>query len=265
MIDVINGNDDIPRSQAVMDAILLYAALLKEQDFGGFAGVDPQILHGKFVPIDPTDVNCERSEDTLYGYEPVVVIPEINSLLVTVRATDEYKETPWTTTKQFIFDLLGNPARDQITELDLIAQRFWWSLRQLRDIRLVYCAAILWEGDPTNQQQRRTAEPLATHTIEDAWAKDYDPSITKDINRLLWRNGLVEDFAPDGNGGSYFVPKGANHYRYIVSKKRQNHVHLIRQLRVQHWAANASTARGRTIEQARTTKAQDTYSKIKVA
>jgi hypothetical protein len=265
MIEGINGNDDIPRSQAVMDAILLYATLLKEQDFGGFAGVDPNILHGKFVPIDPTDVHCERSEDTLYEYEPVVVIPEINSLLVTVRATDKYKETPWTTTKQFIFDLLGNPARDQITELDLIEQRFWWSLRQLRDIRLVYCAAILWEGDPTSQQQCRTAEPLATHTIEDAWAKDYDPSISKDINRLVWRNRLVEDFANDGNGGSYFVSKGANHYRYIVNKKRQNHVHLIRQLRVQHWAANESTVHGRTIERARTTKVQETYAKIKFA
>ena len=265
MIDGISGNDNIARSQAVMDSILLYVALLKEQDFGGFAGVDPKIIHGEFVPIDPTDVNCEQSLDSFYGYEPVLAIPEINSSLVTVRATEGYTETPWTTTQGFIFDLLGNPEHDQITELDLIAQRFWWSLQQLRDVHLAYCVAILWEGDPTNHQQRRTAEPLATHTIEDAWAKDYDPSISKDINRLVWRNHIAEDFNSDGDGGIAFMPKSANHYRYIVNKKRQNHVRLIRQFRVQHWAANESTAHGRAIERARTTKLQGVYSKIKFA
>lgn len=49
MLSQIRGNgEDITTGQAIADAMLLYAALMREQDFASCAGVDPDAWHQKF-------------------------------------------------------------------------------------------------------------------------------------------------------------------------------------------------------------------------
>lgn len=234
----VNGTEEIARGQAVTDAILVFASLMREQDFGECAGVDPDKLHQTLQPI-------EDDEDG-DGTQHVSPIPESNRVLVTVRAGSDY------TSMQFICEALGEEVpkeRDQ-----LLVDRFWHAIAELRRVQLLYRVLVLWNGDPLKPEQRRKAEPIATHYINDRWARTMDPHLQTEVHKAIYRTGARDAYSDFGGHseaeGNPFA--GTGRYRYMTTAKSQKQTHLIGQVRVRYWPANASTVRGRDLERRRT-------------
>ena len=243
----VNGTDTIPRPQAVTDAILLFATLMKEQDFGEWGGVNPDAWFQRFTHIQPGEMTRQGEELLTDAVQPV---DGVNGVLVTV------KEAPDTGSfMPFMRNAIGESAIPD----DEVAQRFWHALAELQRLHLAYRALVLWQGDPLNPKKRRNSEPIATLYINDAWARRFDPFIQYDVNRLWWRShstDYFDDFTSDGDP-QY---QGTGRYRYIVRTDSVNTTMVVGQLRVRYWPANESTVAGRKIEQRRTLKWQQDLS-----
>lgn len=246
MLAEINGADEISRSQAVVDAIVLFAALMKEQDFGDCAGVDPDAWHQGFEPIEADEDGFETAH--------VVPVPNTNGVMVTVKESeDRYSTLP------FIYRVFGETATEEAHKQRLTS-RFWHAADQLRALRLVYRVMILWQGDPLDPTQRRRAEPIATQYINDSWARQIDPHLQYETNRAAWRTETRDAYSDFVEDSIPFV--GSGRYRYIVLAGAEKTVSLIGQLRVRYWAANESTVQGRVIEKRRTERFSQSITSI---
>jgi len=237
IISQVNNFGSISRSVAVMDCIILFAALMREQDFADCAGVDPDVWNQKFKPAEEDETDFEQMTD----------VPNSNGVLVAMQEV-EVEET----TNNFIFDVFGEPASDDAHK-ELIKKRFWYALKELRRLRMIYRVLVLWNGNPLDQRQRKRAEPIATHYINDAWARTIDPFLQHEAHKAAWRTG-ARDISMDFNGDRSepaFVHTGK--YRYIVHKDSVNTTFLVGQIRVRWWPSNESNAQGRNIELRRTT------------
>lgn len=241
MLEEISGDDEITRGQAICDAIVLYAAMMRDQDFDAFSGVDPSAWHQEFEPIEDDDDGDGSVHET--------PIPGTNGVMVTVKEVDE-TSTTW----GFIYKVFSETPKDEEHKKQL-SSRFWHAVRQLRNLRLIYRVLVLWQGNPLDAMQRRKSEPIATQYINDSWARQYDPHLQYEVNRAAWRSGARDaysDFTTERETGSIpFV--GSGRYRYIV-KKPANNIHLVGQVRCRYWPANESTVRARGIEKTRTEK-----------
>jgi hypothetical protein len=249
MLMLIEGDDEITRSQAICDAILLFAALMKEQDFAECAGVDPEAWHQKFEPIG-------EDEDG-DGTDHVVPVPDTNAVLVTVKESGG-ESSIW----PFVCKVFGEMPKEESRRQELGA-RFWHAANQLRKLRLIYRVLILWTGDPLDKTHRKKAEPIATHYIDDGWAREYDPHLQYEVHKATWRSGVrdrASDFSPDGDIPLNFV--GSGRYRYMVKAASASKTTLVAQLRVRYWPANESNVQGREIEWNRTTKYSQALGKI---
>jgi len=247
IISQVDNFEDVSRAVAVMDCIILFAALMREQDFADCAGVDPGIWSQKFEPAD------EGESD----FAQMVDVPDSNGVLVAVQETDVV-----TTTNNFVFDVFGEPALDDAHKQS-INKRFWQALRELRRLRVTYRVLVLWRGNPLDEKQRKKAEPIATHYINDAWARTYDPHLQNETHKAAWRTG-ARDTATDFNGDEtepIFANTGK--YRYIVAKKSAKNVFLVGQLRVRWWPSNDSTVQGRAIERRRTTETNAALARLR--
>ena len=243
MLADISGKDDITRGQAVSDAIVLFAALMKEQDFGECAGVDPDAWHQKFEPI----VDDEDGEET--GH--IVPVPSTNGVMVTVKeSANDFSTLP------LIYKVFDETPNDEQRKQELTT-RFWHAVHQLRSLRLIYRVLILWQGNPLDTKQRRKAEPIATQYINDSWARQYDPHLQYEVNRAAWRSGardVYTDYMDSKHIDEPLSLVNSGRYRYMVDSKSAGNTYLVGQLRVRYWAANDSTVQGRQIEKRRTEK-----------
>ena len=249
MLAEITGGEKYTRAQAVMDAMMTFAALMKEQDFGDCAGVDPDAWRHAFEPIERGDGGGIA--------EHIEPLPGTNGVVVTVKEASN-RWTIW----PFIFKALGEEATDE-AQRQLLSARFWHAVDQLRGLRLIYRVLILWDGNPLDPKQRRKAEPLATHYINDSWARKIDAHLQYDVHRAIWRaepGFAEEDFGSNTAGDLPFV--GSGRYRYIVRADQEKNIHLVGQLRVRYWPANESTVQGRDREAARTARWSSSISAI---
>lgn len=233
----IDGTEDILRSRAVMDALLLFAAMMKEQDFGEWAGVNPAVWHQPFVPV-------EVGEGDDFS-EHITPVNGSNGVLVTVKQAEVlYGNT------DFMRQAIGTEGDSDAA----LAARFWHAAEGLRRGRLAYRVMVIWSGNPTLPAGRRHAEPMATLYVNDRWARTYDPQVQFDVNRAVWRTGTVgnEDFDEEGSPVYAYTDR----YRYIVKAGQESKTNLIGQLRVRYWPATEAVVGGRVIEQRRTARWQ---------
>lgn len=242
MLEEISGDGEITRGQSICDAIVLYAAMMRDQDFDAFAGVEPSAWYQEFEPIEDDEDGDGSVHET--------PIPETNGVMVTVKEVD-FESTTW----GFIGKVFPETPTDDEHKKQL-SSRFWHAARQLRSLRLIYRVLVLWQGNPLDAKQRRKSEPIATQYINDSWARQYDPHLQYEVNRAAWRSGARDaysDITTEKETGSIpFVNSGR--YRYIVKKSTTNNVHLVGQVRCRYWPANESTVRARGIEKTRTEK-----------
>lgn len=230
----VDGLPDVPRARAVCDAILVYAAMMLEMDFGAYGGVDPTKWVKKYRPI--------KADECGDGSEHVVKVPEANALLVTV-IEDESATTKW----RFIYQTLGEDYTLGCCD-ESLADRFFHAITSLMKLKLLYSAMILWSGNPLADRQ---AAPIATQYINSHWARGIDPHCQYVTNNAAWRSGARDaylDFTAEE--GPAFLGSGS--YRYMVAPGQVDSVVLLEQLRVRYWPPNAATVSGREAEKART-------------
>lgn len=245
----VNGTGAITRGQAITDAILLYAALMKEQDFNEHAGVNPEAWFQRFAHIEPGETTPDGDDLMTQAVHPV---DGTNGVLVTVQ------EVPETSTFiRFMRHALGEPTAPEPD----VAARFWHAVAELRRLRLAYRALVLWQGDPLNPKKRRHAEPLATLYINDPWARELDPFIQYEVNRAWWRSRSVDPYDDFDHKGDP-QHQGTGRYRYIVRADIESTTMVVGQLRVRYWPANESIVMGRKIEQRRTARWQQDLSSL---
>ena len=233
LLGEISASGGILRREAVMDAMLLFAALMREQDFGEMAGVNPDAWHQPFDLIEPGE-DGDMSE-------PIMSVPGTTGAMVTVK-----ERRSATSTVAFMQEALGAGS----SEDEQMKPRFWHAVAELRRVRLVYRVLVMWQGNPLDLKQKSKAEPVATLYINDSWARDFgDPHLQYGINRAAWRTALREAYS-DFNDGIPFL--GSGRYRYFVRSGTENVIWLLGQLRVRYWASCESTVLGRQREKERT-------------
>lgn len=229
LFENVAGTDGIPRAQAVLDVFLLYFGLMRDQDFGDCAGVDPDAWYRKFVPVDD-----------LPGEKMPAIPGTTDSVLVTI------EEASTSTNAPLLTDLLAcAEAGEELT-------RVWHAVSELHGLKLIYPVLVMWDGDPLDPRTRRMSEPLATLYIADRWARDIDDHLQNEVHEACWRTGVrdrAEDFGAAG-GPPLFV--GSGRFRYIIRERDIRRITVVGQLRVRYWAATASTVAGRRREAQRT-------------
>lgn len=227
--DEIKVTANCGKSQALIDAILLFLRLMQEQDFGEWAGVNPIFWHQTFDRIE-----CDEELPP-----PVVRIANPDWSLVTIEQKDE-----GTTCLRFAEKVILNPA----SEDDLMA-RFWEALATLKRLRLVYRCLTIWDGDPTNKHVGCKATPLATLYVNDGWARGFEPQAQDEVHRAAWRTGAINsdsetEFEFDRRTGAVTYV-GSGRYRYILRDSLMERVCVKGQLRVRHWPSNEENVKSR--------------------
>lgn len=237
MLADIDGNGhSITRGQAITDAIILYAALMKEQDFDGWGGVDPSAWRQQFEP------------DHENGY--ITEMPGSNGVMVTVKESEQTFST-----RKFIEKVMGPMPEDEVGS-DLVRERFWSAARTLNNLRLTYRVLMLWQGDPLDPKTSRHAAPIATQYINDSWARKLDPHLQYEVNLAAWRTGARDAYSDFGEarmtGSLPFTGSGS--YRYMVRAGAEKNCSLLGQLRVRYWPKTADVVQARLVEKRRTEK-----------
>lgn len=250
MFAEITGGEEFTRTQAFADAMKVFMALMKEQDYGDCAGVDPQAWSQGFEPVAP-----DEYDGIAKHIEP---LPQTDGVVVTVKESNT-RLSNWS----FVLRALGEEGAEG-AQREQLERRFWHAISQLRRLELIYRVLILWKGNPLDSKQGRVAEPLATQYINDSWARKIDPHLQHDAHRAIWRaepGYAYEDFGGSTGGAIPFV--GSGRYRYIVRADQAHKIHLLGQLRVRYWPANESTVLGREREEERTRSWSEALSKIR--
>lgn len=228
--ELTNGDStEITKSLAVLDALMIFLHLHKNQDFGEFAGVDPSVAHHRCELIEPD----EDGELT----DAVVRLSSIEGMaLVTHRAADEIALSP-----EFAHAALGNIK--VVPGGPGIQRRACHALSELIRLRFVYQALVAWNGDPVSEN--RFAEPLGTLYVHDSWARGMDSQTQYAVHDTLLGTGARP-------GNEFFMPdegrpwhSGSGIYRNLVEESALRRYTLLSQLRVRHWPADKDTVQGR--------------------
>lgn len=229
LADEITVTANCGKSQALIDAILLFARIMQEQDFGEWAGVHPRYWHLVFDQIE--------EDDELPP--PVVDVPNTDCSLITIEQQESANFNI-----EFMEEVILNVATQ-----DELTARFCGAMATLQRLRLVYRCLTIWDGDPNNKHVGLEATPLATLYVNDAWARDYELQAQDEVHRAGWRTGAMDTYSETEfefdrvTGTATFV--GIGRYRYIIKKSWIERVCVIGQLRVRHWPANEENINGR--------------------
>ncbi len=229
LADEITVTANCGKSQALIDAILVFLRLMQEQDFGEWAGVHPRCWHQVFHKIEENDELPP----------PVVDVPNTDSSLITIQG--EEKDTSYI---EFMEEMILN-----VSTQDELTKRFWGAIATLQRLRLIYRCLTIWDKDPTNKFVGRKATPLATLYVNDAWARDYELHAQDEVHRAGWRTGAMDahsgtDFEFDSQtGAATYI--GSGRYRYIINDSLMERACVMEQLRVRHWPANEENIKGR--------------------
>lgn len=240
----VKGSDTITAVEACIDALVLFAELMRELDFGAWGGVSPSAWSTQFVNL----------EEVAGFTPPELELDGSGQVLVTV------EEGQGARTSMKIVDKALVYIDDGETRLS----RFWHAIDQLSRAKLVYRALVLWKGDPLGSDRPRQAEPQATLYIHDRWAQGIDPSIQGDVNLAALRHCSEFNesaFEYDGTINTAL----AGRYRFIVKSGTQNGYTVLAQLRVRFWPANVQIVRGREAEKSRTVAWQLKMRKLKTS
>jgi len=229
----VRGGDDISTVEAGVDALVLFAVLMRELDFGAWGGVNPLAWSNTFVPVaDDEDGSLPPAELAIEGTDQV--------LMTIQEGESDYARCA-----------VMNEALKYVKDDSRRRSRFWHALHQLRQAQLLYRALVLWKGDPLGTDRPRHAEPQATLYINDGWARQIDEQIQDEVNRAAWR--LVLDYKE-----SEFDKEGqinealAERYRFIVKSGTQGQYVVLGQLRVRFWPASGPMVAGREVDRGRT-------------
>ena len=235
---VRNHVDGIPRTNAMVDALLMYFALHGRQDFDRFAGVDPCAVGAPFEPI-PGEEGGDQTTHTV----PISDLPDW--VLVTEKMPKKLAIS-----EEFAVDALGcvQPWDGAPT----LVERAHHAIEQLYRARLVYRAAVLWDVCPLNAPKGRYPAPLHTLYVQGGWADKIEHQLQDHVHKVMLKTRTrtgQQVFGESRGLEASWVGRGI--HRFIVQKKQLGEAVLMSQLRVRWWPQNADTISALQVDQER--------------
>lgn len=217
--------EDCGRSQSLIDAILVFLYLIREQDFGEWGGVHPRCWHQVFSPINESDELPS----------PIIKIGNSAFSLMNIENTQGVMIDI-----SFVKDVIRNSASESES-----INRFRSALATLQRLQFTYRCLSIWFGNPTEITGDRLATPLGTLYVNDAWARDYDIQAQNEVNRIAWKTGTVptNEIEFDETGSPLYV--GTGRFRIIVKSNHSQAIRVIGQIRVRNWPSNSENVIGR--------------------
>ena len=235
---VCNHADGIPRTNALVDALLMYFALHGRQGFDKFAGVDPRAVGAPFKPI-------QDEED---GDETTHIVP-ISDLSDWVLVTEK-SPTQLSISDEFAVATLG--CVQPWDGAPPLIERAQHAIAQLQIAKLVYSAAVLWDVDPVSWPSGRFPTPLHTLYVQESWANKIEHQLQGHVHKVMLktRTRTGQQVFGDSRG---LEPNwvGRRIHRFIVPQKQFGKAVLMSQLRVRWWPQNADTISALLVDQKR--------------
>ena len=223
----IRITDYCNRSQALIDAMLLYTRLIHDQDFGEWSGVNPVYWHHVLRPIESST--------------SVADIEGTDLILLRLRLGDDLPNVDL----NLLHNVIANADSQEVR-----MQRFCDALATLKETGLVYQCITIWSHDPVSSSD---AEPLCTLYVRNRWAREFDMQALNDVHKLAWKTQTLpsDELAFDKAVGTpNFVGTGI--YHAALKKSQLKTACVVCQLRVRNWPNNEENWNGRWREQERT-------------
>lgn len=227
----VTRNDDmgdIPFTNALIDALLIFFALHRRQEFERFAGVDPCAVGGRFEPIDDE----EDGDQTAHA---VAIEGTPSWLLVTERSP-----TKLVISAEFAEEALG--CVQAWEGAPTVVKRAHHALDQLRRAELIYKATVLWDVNPINPPLGRFPQPLHTLYVHGSWASEHEHQLQNDVHKVMLRTRTRtghQVFGESRGLEASWVRSG--HHRFMLPEKQFGKAVLMSQLRVRWWPQNKDT------------------------
>jgi hypothetical protein len=230
--------DDIDKRRTIVDALLVFAAMHKHQEFDTFAGVNPALLGSRCCPI-------KSGEDGL-DTEHIVRLDDFTDemALITEHSPDEVGVDA-----DFAQSVLGKVSW---TGAPSVTVRFTHALRQLERSGLCYRVHVVWNVDPIAPPDNREAEVLYTLHVARSWSKSMERGVADCIHSKFCLSTPEERHArfADSRGTSPNWHRSSI-FRFAVPQRQARDACLTVQYRARWWPLHGSTAREFEHEQAR--------------
>ena len=220
---------EMQADEARLDAILVFLAFHRAQNFDTCAGIDPRFLHGRFTAIDEGDLG----DGSCYQV-PVNGVDDWT--LVTMR-----KPTcPEVLDAGFIDSTLG--GLEEVEGAPTLEERFRGAVENLLRCRLLYTAHVLWNGDPLHPTRGSKARPHYTLYLQDSWDEDHEDSLQIDIHKAGQATATisgVETYGASRGAEANYIRSGI--FRFMVTNRQLKTATLLMQYRVRWWADDQDT------------------------
>ncbi len=115
-----------------------------------------------------------------------------------------------------MFEKFADHALSYVKDRDERIDRFFNSLWNLRHLGFVYEVSQIWDGDP-HDVDGGEAMPLYTHYVHDQTARELDPSLQKEIQRVAYRLGVMDGYQEFSE--SDYTNAEAVKFRYVADKQ----------------------------------------------
>ena len=200
---------------AVLDALLVFFALHKAQNFGTCAGIDPRVLHARFEPIDADELfDGSRFQVPVHGVA--------DWTLVTMRRPDQIGKIK----VGFVQDVLGGLR--ELEGAPTLEVRFGQAIKNLQLAGLIYTAHVLWDSDPLDPKSGQHARPLCTLYVDGGSHTEREHSLQEKINDAAHKTGTISGVVTYGESRGkeanyvkagtfwYLVPNIAGEKGYVI-------------------------------------------------
>lgn len=229
---------NIPKKNALIDAILVFFALHMQQKFELYGGVDPRAIGASFKPIE----DGEDGDETQHVL-PIQGVPDW--VLVTER-----KPSKLVISDKFALETLG--CVETWVGAPTLVERARHAIEQLKRAQLVYSAAVVWDLDPVNCPKGLYPEPLYTLYVGGSWASKIEHHLQNHVHKVMLktqtRTGL-QVFGDSRGLEANWVRSGI--HRFVIPSNQVGNFTLVSSLRVRWWPINADSIEALQVDRQR--------------
>ena len=195
--DVLMGHN-ASIQEARLDALMVLLHLYCHQDLEAYGGINPR------AGIYRTWKSAENSDG-----ERTTDLDDKGSVAL-FEIAGEFSS---------VFTDFAAEALFYIEDKEERHARFWEAFKNLKKLGFVYEVIQVWDADPHDPKNGRSAEPLYTLYVDDSHARESDPYLQKEIHVAAITMGAMEGYFEFSQYSVESNIIGSGRFRYIASKK----------------------------------------------
>lgn len=177
---------------ARLDLLMVMLHLYRHQMIADYGGVNP--ASGLYRRWESADNDLRERQTPIIGTD--LILHEIAG------------------GSDYVYTRFAEKALSYVADDKERSDRFWDAIDSLRTLGWLYETTQIWTSDPSVDPR---AEPLYTLYVHDKQARKQDPYISKEINSLAMKAGILDgysEFYIDDPDGANIV--GTGRFRYIA-------------------------------------------------